>query len=94
MPAYDYRCTECEQVFEVRHAAGEQLSVDCPSCSARAKRVFSPFGVVFKGSGFHNTDYRAKPSDEKPSPDKPREAAPCSKKDSDSSACSNCPAAE
>jgi predicted nucleic acid-binding Zn ribbon protein len=58
--------------------------VCCPDCDGAAKRVFSPVGVVFKGSGFHSTDYKAKPSET---------ASDCPSKDSGSEKCSGCPAA-
>ncbi len=88
MPAYDYRCVDCDHVFEVKHAIGENTGIACPLCASETKRVFSPVGVVFKGSGFHTTDYRAKPKPES------SDAPSCPKKDSDSSSCASCPAAE
>ncbi len=68
MPAYDYRCTACDERFEVNRAMGSTGPECCPTCGSEAKRVFTPVGVAFKGSGFHNTDYKAKPK---------QEAAPC-----------------
>ena len=90
MPAYDYRCPACDRLFEVTRAAGATEEVCCPSCGTAAKRVFTPVGVVFKGSGFHNTDYRAKPKEEgSPAPSK-AEAPSCpAAKDG---GCSSCPA--
>ena len=90
MPAYDYRCIECDEVIEVRHAAGERPEITCPSCGCATKRVFSPVGVHFKGSGFHNTDYKAK----KPKTTASSETPSCPNKDPGSSGCANCPAAE
>ncbi len=90
MPAYDYRCAKCEDVFEVVRPLGETADVHCPVCSVPAKRVFSPVGVVFKGSGFHNTDYRAKSSKDSTS-EKP---APCGADKPASKACGGCAAAE
>ena len=60
MPAYDYKCTECNDVFEVTRTFGDTSAVCCPSCELEAKRIFSPVGIHFKGTGFHNTDYRKK----------------------------------
>jgi len=87
MPAYDYRCTACDQCFEVNRPMGRSADEACPSCGARAKRVFTPVGVAFKGSGFHNTDYRPRPSDDAPAP-------ACEAPSEGSSACANCPAKE
>ena len=58
MPAYDFRCRSCEHVFEISRRATDDALVSCPLCAKNAKRVYTPVGVVFKGSGFHNTDYR------------------------------------
>ncbi len=63
MPAYDYRCDSCGISFEVRRALGDRSRQHCPDCGAEAKRVFSSVGIVFKGSGFHNTDYKPRPSE-------------------------------
>lgn len=87
MPAYDFKCTECELVFEETRSAGDFAPGPCPTCGAVTKRVFTPLGVVFKGTGFHNTDYRQKPA---------KENAPesCASKKKDSPACATCPAAD
>lgn len=58
MPAYDYRCPACDTVFEVKRRFSDRSEVRCPRCDAVAKRVFTPVGVHFKGSGFYNTDYK------------------------------------
>lgn len=89
MPAYDYRCTTCDRVFEVTRPVGGTHAEECPECGGPTKRIFSPVGVVFKGSGFHNTDYRPRPVDPAASP-KPDSPGCDAKKDSP--ACSSCPA--
>lgn len=60
MARYDYRCTSCENVFEVEHRMSEHPDVTCPKCGKKAERVFSTSGIVFSGSGFYNTDQRDK----------------------------------
>ena len=92
MPAYDFRCPECGDVFEVVRPSGSTGDVCCPQCGVPAKRVFTPVGVVFKGSGFHNTDYKARPKeDAAPAPAKAdAPACPAAK---DGGGCSSCPAA-
>ncbi len=89
MPAYDYRCITCDATFEVIRPAGDTRSPACPQCGGSSKRVFTPVGVVFKGSGFHNTDYRPAPQAES---EKAAPATSCESAGS-KSACSNCPAA-
>jgi putative FmdB family regulatory protein len=93
MPTYDYRCEPCDERFEVTRSFADTSPVTCVSCGLPAKRVFTPVGVVFKGSGFHNTDYRKKSPDavtkEAPSADS---AAPCPAS-SGTGTCASCPAA-
>ncbi len=59
MPTYQYACTECgEQLERVQKFSDEPLTV-CPACSGRLRKVFSPVGIVFKGSGFYRNDSRS-----------------------------------
>ncbi len=60
MARYDYHCPECGATFEVEHPMSAHPKVSCPSCGHEAERVFDPSGIVFKGSGFYNTDQRNK----------------------------------
>lgn len=76
MPAYDYRCTECEHVFEVTRPMGAKGDEHCPTCGAPGSRIFSPVGVAFKGTGFHNTDYKPRPKE--PTAEKPAATCPAS----------------
>ena len=85
MARYDYRCEPCDEVFEIERPLSDRSDVACPECGVEAKRVFSPVGVHFKGSGFHNTDYREKTSTEKTSTDKAKPAT-CG------TSCESCPA--
>lgn len=76
MPTYDYKCTACDDVFEISRSMGQTGDVSCPVCDAPAKRVFSPVGVAFKGSGFHNTDYKPRPKDDGACPAKSAGSCP------------------
>ena len=68
MPLYDYQCTACDTVTEVRHGFKETFDGACPSCGATGlKRVFNPAPILFKGSGFYVTDSRKGGSSEKSS---------------------------
>lgn len=60
MPLYDYKCTKCATVREVRHGFAESYDEPCPACGAPMTRVFSAAPIVFKGSGFYATDSRSK----------------------------------
>src|SRR5438034_11104575 len=58
MPTYEYACRDCgEHVEVVQSFRDEPLSV-CPACGGALRKVFSPVGVVLKGSGFYRTDSR------------------------------------
>ena len=59
MPTYQYACTECgEQLEKVQKFSDDPLT-ECPVCDGRLRKVFSPVGIVFKGSGFYRNDSRA-----------------------------------
>ena len=58
MPTYQYACTSCgEQIEAVQRFTDDPLTV-CPACGGGLRKVFSPVGIVFKGSGFYRTDSR------------------------------------
>jgi putative FmdB family regulatory protein len=61
MPTYDYECDECGHTFELFQAISEPVKRKCPECGKlRLRRLFGTGGaVVFKGSGFYQTDYRS-----------------------------------
>jgi putative FmdB family regulatory protein len=60
MPTYEYACTECgHRIEEVRSIADAPLTT-CTVCGGQLRKVFSPVGIVFKGSGFYKTDSRGK----------------------------------
>lgn len=61
MPIYEYRCTHCDHQFEVTHGVGSKVE-HCERCGSPVRRVFSPVGIIFKGPGFHVTDYRKTPA--------------------------------
>ena len=59
MPTYDYQCQECG-VFEHFQSMTEPALERCPTCGSSVKRMVSGgTGVIFKGSGFFNTDRKA-----------------------------------
>ena len=60
MARYDYQCPNCGTRFEVEHPMSARPKVTCPRCGQEAKHVFETSGIVFKGSGFYNTDQRGK----------------------------------
>jgi len=72
MPLYDYACTRCGRVREVRHGFDETFEAPCESCGAPLRRVFNAAPVLFKGSGFYVTDSRSSNATGKP--EKPEKA--------------------
>ena len=67
MPTYSYRCTECSSAFDIVQAFTDDTLTVCPTCGGKLRKVFSPVGVTFSGSGFYRTDSRATPSSSDPS---------------------------
>lgn len=63
MPVYEYACTSCGSRLEVRQSFTDDALTTCPECSGRLRKLLSPVGVVFKGSGFYRTDSRSAPAD-------------------------------
>ena len=58
MPTYQYVCTECGgQLEAVQKFTDDALTVH-DDCGGRLRKVYSPVGIVFKGSGFYRTDSR------------------------------------
>jgi putative FmdB family regulatory protein len=66
MPLYDYACTRCGRIHEVRHGFDETHDAPCASCGAPLRRVFNAAPVLFKGSGFYVTDSRSSGAGSKP----------------------------
>ncbi|GIU85056.1 MAG: FmdB family transcriptional regulator [Acidimicrobiales bacterium] len=58
MPTYEFACRECERHHEVTISFHEDPPEKCPHCGGILRRVYTPVGVVFKGSGFYKTDSR------------------------------------
>ena len=59
MPKYDYHCDVCDQTFELKLPFGSPIDQACPKCDSGARRLLTPPALVFKGSGFYETDYRS-----------------------------------
>lgn len=60
MPTYDYECQKCGHRFELFQSMSEEPARKCPECKGRVKRVIGPgAGIIFRGTGFHTTDYRS-----------------------------------
>ena len=59
MPTYSYRCTECDNAFDIHQAFTDDALSVCEVCGGRLRKLFNTIGVTFNGSGFYRTDSRA-----------------------------------
>ena len=61
MPTYDYQCDACGHAFELFQGINESVKKKCPECKKlKLRRLFGTgAAIVFKGSGFYETDYRS-----------------------------------
>ena len=79
MPTYDYECDKCKHKFEAFQLMTAKLLKKCPECGGKITRLLgSGGGVIFKGSGFYQTDYK-----------KSHSTGSCDKPKSDG--CKSCP---
>lgn len=60
MPMYAYKCRRCGHEFEVLRKLSEPPLRTCRRCRGRLEKLMSPAAVIYKGSGFHTTDYARK----------------------------------
>ena len=79
MPTYDYECDACQHTFELYQGINDSVKKKCPECGRlKLRRLFGTgAAIVFKGSGFYQTDYRS--SDYKKAAEKDRKAGEASK---------------
>lgn len=61
MPTYDYACDACNHQFELFQSIKDDPQRKCPKCGKlKLRRLIGPgAAIVFKGSGFYQTDYRS-----------------------------------
>ena len=62
MPTYEYECQDCRHRFEVFQSMNDAKLTDCPQedCDGSVRRLLGTgAGLIFKGSGFYETDYRS-----------------------------------
>lgn len=59
MPIYEYRCPNCQQVFEewCKHVEDSEVTHSCPVCSTVSKRMISNTSFALKGEGWYLTEY-------------------------------------
>jgi putative FmdB family regulatory protein len=86
MPTYDYICDDCGHEFEIYESITVEPRKDCPECSRMTlRRKIGPgAAILFKGSGFYQTDYRSDSYRKAAKADKPADGAAKSSTDSPS----------
>jgi putative FmdB family regulatory protein len=86
MPTYDYECRECGHLWELFQQMKDSPKRKCPECGRlRARRLIGPgAGIIFKGSGFYQTDYRSQGYKDAAKADKQAEKSANEKPKSDS----------
>lgn len=93
MPTYDYICDGCKHEFEAFESIMADSQTLCPQCheTKLRRKISGGAAILFKGSGFYQTDYRSESYKTAAKADKPPEAA---KPSGDSSSSSSAPSAK
>lgn len=60
MPIYEYACTACGERTEAKQGFDDPPLDTCQKCGGKLRKLYSPVGIVFKGSGFYATDSKSK----------------------------------
>lgn len=61
MPTYEYECKSCGHISDVFHSMTAKRRVKCSECGRPTKKLIGAgAGIIFKGSGFYETDYKRK----------------------------------
>jgi putative FmdB family regulatory protein len=92
VPTYEYECSKCRRVFEVRQRISEPALTTHEGCGGEVHRLISPAPFILKGEGWYVTDYpsearkKAKEAEKSSNGgDKPSDKKPSDKKTSDAS---------
>ena len=80
MPTYDYICDACQHEFEAFESIKADSQTVCPTCheSKLRRKIGAGAAILFKGSGFYQTDYRSESYKKGAAADKSSTAASCS----------------
>ena len=72
MPIYEYQCKNCGHIFDDLQSIKETPLVTCPNCGkdTLARLIGTGAGIIFKGSGFYQTDYKKTSASESRSKEK------------------------
>ncbi len=79
MPVYEYKCTKCNEEFEVMQKINDEPLAVCSSCGGELKKLITNTSFVLKGSGWYVTDYPS--AERKKAMDTKKSLAPDAAKD-------------
>ena len=77
MPTYEYECQACGHAFEELQSMTDAKLTQCPKCHKKklARLIGGGSGMIFKGSGFYETDYKKKTAPSADKKDSPKPAS-------------------
>ena len=83
MPTYEYICDSCFHEFDIFQSMSSDRLTKCPQCEEKSlrRKIGIGAGIIFKGSGFYETDYKKKPKSENAGDTKKAEGSKDSGKD-------------
>jgi len=85
VPTYEYECQKCAHRFEKFHSMTAKPIRTCPKCKGPVRKIIgSGAGIIFKGKGFYQTDYRSDSYKKKADAEKKDRSSGSSDKKSDS----------
>ncbi|MFN0205929.1 MAG: FmdB family zinc ribbon protein [Planctomycetota bacterium] len=98
MPTYDYVCDACNHQFEEFQSMKDAALTVCPKCNVSKLRrlIGTGAGIIFKGSGFYQTDYKkssegtAKPAADGASKTSDKPASDATPSSADDKSCGSC----
>jgi len=65
LPIYEYKCKECDKIFDVLQKINSDPVEKCIHCGGKVEKLISASSFQFKGSGWYVTDYKKSKSDGK-----------------------------
>ena len=78
MPTYEYICenADCQHAFEIFQSMKDDALTICPECNQPTlkRKIGLGAGIIFKGSGFYETDYKRSSNSSSKSPEKKSES--------------------
>src|SRR3954447_12736215 len=87
MPTYDYICDSCKHEFEAFESIKADPQTVCPECTKPSlrRKIGAGAAILFKGSGFYQTDYRSESYKKRAEADKPSDSSSSSSSSTSSS---------